>query len=745
MKCPNKAELVDCLLGKVPAARTEALLDHAGQCETCGNLMDDIDDTADGVVSSLRLDQKTDLSANAQIDRMIRRAEQLVPVNPNEPKPLEAKSHLLEGTRVRDYEIIKPIGEGGMGAVFLARHVRLKRDVAIKVLSLGRQRNAEAQQRFEQEMQIVGQLQHSGIVQALDAGEDHGVQYLVMEVIDGADLRRIVRLLGPLSLPDACEITYQAAVALKYAHSQKLIHRDIKPSNLMLSRDGVVKVMDLGIARFADQTHALTSTQQALGSLDFMAPEQLQAEAVDGMADVYALGCTLHFLLTGEPPEKRRTAALLVSRAPRLDALRHTLPPPLTNLMQHMLLPNPTERCDMANVSERLKSFIGSADLVQVANKSAALVRQEERGEKVSLTSEITTQPSIRRNRALWVAATVCATCLALSWWFFPRKNDTDDTAGLASLPSISSNVEPIREVPLFQVHSGAIRCATYCESTSQLIVGSDDSSISVRDLPNQKRICCLFANDAMIKQVVAAKEGSMFASLDGDGNIRAFSLPAVQLAWSRSERKGESRAVDLSVLDDELLIVLRADGNSFAVSLADGMSRTLPAQDKSKRIWRHREEKRIAGEQLRVAADTISVARSFGDKGWVVSGGRLARLIDSQSRDAKHFVYAEHAQPITSILTFDDATMVLTGDGEGQLRLWQAPDNRYSDMLLLCATKINSMEMTFELRQEHWTAEAFASSPDQVRMDDHADAMRLETTIERDGNEHTLQYKIID
>ena len=129
-------------------------------------------------------------------------------------------------------------------------------------------------------MAIVGKLQHPGIVRALDAGEHEGVQYLVMELINGADLRQIVDVLGPIPLSDACEITRLAATALHYAHEQNLIHRDVKPSNIMLQQNGEVKVMDLGLARFTDQHRSLTSTQQAMGSLDFMAPEQLRLSLI---------------------------------------------------------------------------------------------------------------------------------------------------------------------------------------------------------------------------------------------------------------------------------------------------------------------------------------------------------------------------------------------------------------------------------------------------------------------------------
>lgn len=751
--CPSKAELVDCLLGKLPDARSQQLLDHASECATCSQWMDEADGTSDGLVASLRVEHPSTIGSDIQCERMIQRAEQLVPSNPIPSPPVEPKSHLLEGTRVRDYEIVRPIGEGGMGAVFLARHVRLKREVAVKVLSLGRQNSSEAQRRFEQEMQIVGQLQHPGIVQALDAGEDHGIQYLVMEVISGADLRRIVRLVGPLELGDACEITYQTAKALEYAHSQKLVHRDIKPSNIMISREGVVKVMDLGIARFADQQHALTSTQQALGSLDFMAPEQLQAQNTDSRADVFALGCTLHFLLTGEPPERRRTASLLVSKAPKLEGLRHTLPPPLTHLLQQMLLPNPAERCEsMADVADRIKPFCGSADLAQLAAKSSTLVEQEDRGEAVSPTSDVRTIAPRPGRRQLWMIAGLCAIGLAATLYWFPRRSEkVVEPTGLASLSSVSSNIEPIREVPLFQIHKAAIRCLAYCESTSQLIVGSDDRSISIRDLPNQKRINCLFASDAPIKKLAVANHSKRFVTLDETAQLMAFDLPEGTLAWSKMVKTSDTPPADLLVTEDDRIVLRDPDGNMRTFRMADGASvaRIDDLQIGDFSVAEFERNVEAVAARFNISKDEIDQCRQLTGPSrlpaWVVSRDRLAWLLDGDSPQASRtFIYAEHEAPITALLTFASESMVLTADAAGKIRLWQAPNTRYSDMLLGCATKIDSMEMTFALRQNRWTAEAFSASPDQVQMDDHGGEMRLKTTIERDTLEHTLQYKVV-
>lgn len=741
MTCPTQSELTDCLLGKLPEIRTQAVLEHSAQCESCQRVMDQIDDTSDGLIASLRFGDPG-WEATAPCERMIQRAENLVPANPVAPVPVEPKTHLLEGRRVRDYEIVKPIGEGGMGAVFLAKHVRLKRNVAVKVLSLGRQRDAEAQKRFEQEMQIVGQLQHRGIVQALDAGEDQGIQYLVMEVIDGADLRRIVRLLGPLSLADACELTAQAAVALQYAHSQKLIHRDVKPSNIMLARDGTAKVMDLGIARFADQTHALTSTQQALGSLDFMAPEQLQSHATDARADVYALGCTLHFLLTGEPPERRRTASLLVSKAPKLDGLRHVLPPPLTHLMQQMLLPNPAERCEnMGEVVERLQPFCSGANLIQLAAKAAKLVSQEELGESASPTSAVPQPKRLRnRNRNLKTAAAIitCSLLSVLLTVFALRWLKQQPEQPIASLPSVSSNIEPVGEIPLFQIHQAAINSAAYCTTTAQLIIGSQDQTISIRDLPNQEQIYQIRASDVAVKQVEVLNQPQRLFALDAKGILSSFQLPNVQLMWTKDLRKFGTP--ERLIAENGQVFVILQDTSQLSIELLHGkVIERVENQDFDEvTSWS------AAFEKHYVSIDSSMLFRPYldSDMQFIVADDHLARLIDLDSASEPHFVYAEHEASITTILTFVDEPLVLTADEMGVVRLWQAPKTRYSNLWLSCKARLDSMEMTFALGRDRWSKSAFAPLPQKGNLNDQSGTMQLRTEIERDQQTHTLQYR---
>ncbi|GAB3674606.1 Stk1 family PASTA domain-containing Ser/Thr kinase [Saccharopolyspora tripterygii] len=205
------------------------------------------------------------------------------------------------------YELGETLGYGGMSEVHKGRDTRLSRDVAVKILRADLARDPTFQLRFRREAQNAAALNHPAIVAVYDTGETDSesgpLPYIVMEYVDGRTLRDIVKTEGPLSPRRAMEVMADGSAALDFSHRHGIVHRDVKPANIMITRSGAVKVMDFGIARaLHDGQAAVTQTAAVIGTAQYLSPEQARGEAVDARSDVYASGCVLFELLTGEPP-----------------------------------------------------------------------------------------------------------------------------------------------------------------------------------------------------------------------------------------------------------------------------------------------------------------------------------------------------------------------------------------------------------------------------------------------------------
>ncbi len=330
---PSPEQLADFLQGRLPPEVRAQVESHVAGCAACCEVLRTVPE--DTLLNGLKRENTLSLRGPA------------VP-----PRPLPGLSPEL--ARHPRYEVLKLLGRGGMGVVYLARHRLMDRLVALKVIHRELVNHARAVERFRQEVQAAARLMHPNIVTAHDAEQAGDLHLLVMEFVRGTSLERLVREGGPLPVEEACTCAVQAAQGLQFAHEQGMVHRDVKPSNLMRTDEGTIKLLDFGLARLARERLAprrrITELGTAFGSPDYVAPEQAtDAYHADTRADVYGLGCTLYFLLAGRPPFAggtitQKLAAHVRRKPPALTRLRPEVPPELARVVARMMAKSPADR-----------------------------------------------------------------------------------------------------------------------------------------------------------------------------------------------------------------------------------------------------------------------------------------------------------------------------------------------------------------------------------------------------------------
>ena len=305
---------------------------------------------------------------------------------------------------VGDYMLTDHIGEGGMGNVYKALHPIMKREVAVKFPTAevtGKVGNA----RFEREIKQLSKLQHANIVSALDAGYCGEQCYLVMEYVDGVDLSTLVRRDGPLNFAKSLHVIEQAAMGLRYIHRVGIIHRDIKPANILVTEDFDVKLLDVGLAKYAGGEESVSGESQSkegriLGTIDFMSPEQAENPGkVDAASDIYSLGCTLFYLLTGKPPFRRRgmtfverLAAHRMAEIPRLSQTADDVPTDMDPIFDRMMAKEADRRYKNADALVRdlqriQRDYCTQLDATVDWNEVKELERQAARGRTWSIVA----------------------------------------------------------------------------------------------------------------------------------------------------------------------------------------------------------------------------------------------------------------------------------------------------------------------------------------------------------------------
>ena len=366
---------------------------------------------------------------------------------------------LLDGR----YEILEIIGVGGMAVVYKAMDHRLNRLVAVKILKDEYLNDADLRRRFHNESQAVAMMSHPNIVSVYDVSRSEGIEYIVMELIDGITLKQYMDQRAPLSWRETLHFAMQIAKALEHAHSRNIIHRDIKPHNVMILKDGSVKVADFGIARMASASNTLT--KEALGSVHYISPEQARGARVDNRSDIYSLGVVMYEMLTGRPPYDGET--------PVSVAIKHINGTPLSPSLLNGDIPTGLEQITMhamcsdiniryGSVTDMLKDMeefrknpairftflpkdstgaAGTGSRVQPGKPQSAVARQKD------LEREYERQDREEKRRRIWMIAAISGAVVVLIILLFlilggsDNKTPTESTATEAVTTTVPSEI----------------------------------------------------------------------------------------------------------------------------------------------------------------------------------------------------------------------------------------------------------------------------------------------------------------
>lgn len=473
---PDERHLADYATGNLAEDEASSIAEHLSECAECEATIQTLESKSDTLVSALRVQPAVEpYDDEAELRQAVAHAAQVSSLKADEPPAVSSadaaspRPATKAPPKLGPYQLLAKLGEGGMGAVFKARHEHLEKIVAIKVLPKKAMQDAGAVARFRREMKAVGALHHPNIVGAHDAGEQQGTHFLVMEYVEGKDLSSLIKQHGPVTIAQAISYMQQAAKGLAFAHSKNIVHRDIKPANLLVDGDGTVKILDLGLARLddgglanAEAQQGLTQTGQVMGTVDYMAPEQaFDTHRADAKADVYSLGCTLYRLLTGKNVFDGETIVqkILAHReqpiAPLAEALPE-VPPALDALYRRMLAKRPEERPTMAEVATELetlqRSFITGlrgAALPSIA--VAAANAGSGSGPRGKTASGNGRRPPLKLLAAGFGGAFILATI-----WFIVRDKDNKEIARIEAPEG--SNVQVTATPP---VSSGGTKPAT--------------------------------------------------------------------------------------------------------------------------------------------------------------------------------------------------------------------------------------------------------------------------------------------
>jgi WD40 repeat protein len=635
---PDRERLAAYGLGQLDEADSLPIQEHLDACAGCRAVVEAV---PDDTLASLVRAAGTRLAAPPASESVNRPAPAGEPAWPEAlpssavPDTTAVPADLLRHPR---YQVTDLLGSGGMGCVYRAEHRLMERTVALRVIHKSLTSKPGLADRFRREVKAAARLAHPNIVTAHDADQAGDTHFLVMEFVAGTDLARLVRQGGPLPVPLACEYVRQAALGLQHAHERGLIHRDIKPSNLMLTAGGQVKILDFGLALLGGETAAgdLTDTGVVMGTADYIAPEQADdPHRADIRADVYSLGCTLYYLLTGRPPFPEGNFMQKVmahcQRTPRpLTDFRNDLPPGLEQVLGRMMAKGPAQRYQTPGEAARALARFASAEGTQ---GTAAAVEALPRGE-ADLATESLPAPARhgRRRRLRPLTAAALAVLLAGAGWL-----------GLV-----------------------VYRITT---DKGEVVIEAEDPEVEVVVKRGGKVVTVL---DPRSKQKVTLDTGEYTVRLAGNADGLKIDMPE-----TFTLRRGDTKIVTVKRVEEKVGEVHRFEGHTGGVGsvayAADGRRALSGGNDNTVRLWDVETAKELRGFEGHADHVTTVAISPNGRVALSASRDGTARLWDTESgKELRRWRLEGHGSVVWGVALSADGRRALTSwDGDGDVRLW--------------------------------------------------------------------------
>ncbi|MEV7541676.1 serine/threonine-protein kinase [Streptomyces sp. NPDC089915] len=542
------------------------------------------------------------------------------------------------------YRLDAELGHGGSGEVWRAHDRTLGRDVAVKVL-LEFDASEELLGRFRREAEIGARLRHPGLTVVHDTGRHGKRLFIVMELLEGEDLSRRIRAHpAGLPLPEVLDLGLQAARALAAAHAQGVVHRDLKPANLFLLTEGRLKICDFGIARTSDATAALTATGRVFGTPVYMAPEQWRGEQVGASCDMYALGGTLHALLTGEPPFPPGENAWALMRRhldetpPATDAVRADVPAPLAELVDELLAKEPGDRPDAPAVADRLRALLDPGAPLPPprprTGRTGALGGRRPGGP--GSRTRLTGRPGpTRRNLLLGGLAAAAGV--------------GGGTYAVWRLTGGGGGAADGRSGGVVTKHGDAVQSVAFSPDGRFLASGGGDRVIRMWDMTAGSAAAPFPAGSWAVTCLAFSPDGTVLAS---GGPDRSITLADVGRRSAKDRLSTAAEVASMAFSPDRTLLA-DADGRDVRLwSLAAGTGVALPRAH---------------------TAAVRSVAFS-PDGGTLASGGEdgTVRLWDVAARTSVA-TFTGHTAHVASVAFSPDGKTLASGSGDTTIRLWDA------------------------------------------------------------------------